>query len=358
MSIRASAHNFVMTQASVTFKPDKTYEVDLGYEVDSLLAGVGPSEMLPEVYEYLLMQDAVKIQRQISEIKTSFSRTIRIRFDKKNVSPAISFPDEGKNPYEGKVARLLPGARVRFSGSIPKGAETFSFKASAIYGPIDFRILKPDGGIAVQQLMLQGAESAPYPLDLSVIPQPSRFEVIRDYLILGYEHILPKGLDHILFVLGLFLLSARLRPLLLQVTAFTVAHTVTLGLSIYGVISLPSRVAEPLIAVSIAYVAVENILTAELKPWRPAVVFCFGLLHGLGFAGVLAELGLPKGQLLSALLSFNVGVELGQLSVILAAFLAAGRFRRRAWYRSRVTVPASFAIALVAVYWTITRIVG
>ncbi len=117
---------------------------------------------------------------------------------------------------------------------------------------------------------------------------------MRQYLSLGYTHILPKGLDHILFVLGLFLLSPRLRPMLLQVTAFTIAHSITLGLSIYGIVSLPSRIVEPLIALSIAYVAIENLVTRELKPWRLALVFMFGLLHGMGFAGVLRELGLPR----------------------------------------------------------------
>ena len=113
------------------------------------------------------------------------------------------------------------------------------------------------------------------------------------------HHILPKGLDHILFVLGIFLLSPRWKTMLLQVTAFTVAHSITLGLSIYGIVSLPSRIVEPLIALSIAYVAIENLLTRELKPWRLALVFMFGLLHGLGFAGVLRELGLPREEFLT-----------------------------------------------------------
>ena len=110
-------------------------------------------------------------------------------------------------------------------------------------------------------------------------------------------------------------------------TAFTVAHSITLGLSIYGVVALPPRVVEPLIALSIAYVAIENLITRELHAWRIGVVFLFGLLHGLGFAGVLRELGLPRGEFLTALLSFNVGVELGQLSVIAAAALVTRAVR-------------------------------
>jgi hypothetical protein len=187
---------------------------------------------------------------------------------------------------------------------------------------------------------------------------PTRWEIAGQYIPLGFTHILPKGLDHILFVLGLFLLSTRLRSVLLQVTAFTVAHSITLGLSIYGVVALPPRIVEPLIALSIAYVAIENIATRQLHAWRLAVVFGFGLLHGLGFAGVLRELGLPGGQFLAALLSFNVGVEAGQVSVILAAALLAAPVMRREWYRRRIAVPASVVIASVGVYWTVVRAMG
>jgi hypothetical protein len=117
-------------------------------------------------------------------------------------------------------------------------------------------------------------------------------------------------------------------------------------------------VVEPLISLSISYVAVENLLVSELKPWRPAVVFLFGLLHGLGFAGVLHEIGLPQGQLVAALISFNVGVELGQLAVVLIAFAVLGWFRHKAWYRRAVTIPLSALIALVGAYWTVQRLLG
>jgi hypothetical protein len=124
----------------------------------------------------------------------------------------------------------------------------------------------------------------------------------------------------------------------------------------YGVVSLPSRVVEPLIALSIAYVAIENLVTSQIRPWRLALVFGFGLLHGLGFAGVLANLGLPREEFLTALLSFNVGVEAGQLTVIALAAAAVLWSRDRAWYRRAIVTPASLAIAGTGLYWTIVRI--
>ena len=179
----------------------------------------------------------------------------------------------------------------------------------------------------------------------------------RSTLSLGFTHIVPYGLDHVLFVLGIFLLGKQPKQVLAQVTAFTVAHSLTLALSMFGVWSLPSRIVEPLIAVSIAYVAIENVLLSELRRWRVAVVFTFGLLHGLGFAGVLSELGLPRSQFLTALLSFNLGVEAGQLAVVAVAFLLlAWPWSQRVWYRSRIVVPASALIGCVALYWTIERL--
>ncbi len=218
--------------------------------------------------------------------------------------------------------------------------------------------LESEGSENVERQWLESwRESQPFALAASIVP-PTRAEVVRTYLKLGFTHILPKGTDHILFVLGIFLLSTRLKPVLLQVTAFTVAHTITLALTIYGVVSLARSIVEPLIALSIVYVAVENIATTELKPWRVALVFAFGLLHGMGFAGVLTELGLPRSEFLPALISFNVGVEAGQLTVIAIAFLLFGLpFRKKPWYRSRIVVPASIAIAAVGFYWAVQRIV-
>jgi hypothetical protein len=185
---------------------------------------------------------------------------------------------------------------------------------------------------------------------------PSRWTSLARYVALGFVHIVPRGVDHILFVVGLFLLRARLRPVLAQVTTFTLAHSLTLALSLYGVVALPSRVVEPLIALSIVYVAAENLRTRSLTPWRIALVFLFGLLHGLGFAGVLTDLALPRGDFVVALAGFNLGVEAGQLSVILAAALLVGWWRNRTWFHARVVVPASVAIGCVGAYWAVARL--
>jgi hypothetical protein len=167
----------------------------------------------------------------------------------------------------------------------------------------------------------------------------------------GFEHIIPEGLDHILFVLGLFFSSLKFRPLIIQVTAFTLAHSITLALAAAGVVQLQSYIIEPLIALSIVWVAVENTVFKKTTKWRPLVVFSFGLLHGLGFAALLTQYGLPKDNFISLLMAFNVGVELGQLTVLLIAFLTVRTILKRATNKNLLKIPASILIGVAGLFW-------
>ena len=173
----------------------------------------------------------------------------------------------------------------------------------------------------------------------------------------GFEHIIPQGLDHILFVLGLFFSSLKFRSLLLQVTAFTLAHSITLALAAVGVVKLQLSIVEPLIFLSIVWVALENSLFKKTTKWRSLVVFSFGLLHGLGFAALLTEYGLPKDNFISLLLAFNIGVELGQLAVLLVAFILVRAILRNSKNKDRLRIPASLIIGSVGLYWFIGSII-
>jgi HupE / UreJ protein len=181
--------------------------------------------------------------------------------------------------------------------------------------------------------------------------------VILFYLKLGFTHIIPQGLDHILFVVGLCLLSNKVKVILWQATAFTVAHSITLALSMKSIIVAPSAIVEPIIALSILFVAVENMLLSQLKPWRILLVFMFGLIHGLGFASSLNEIGLPRNKFGLSILSFNIGVELGQIAIILAVFaFLVIPFGKKSYYKKWVVFPVSIAIAITALYWTVERV--
>jgi len=181
--------------------------------------------------------------------------------------------------------------------------------------------------------------------------------VVWFYLKLGVRHIIPLGTDHILFVTSLCLLSTHIKTILWQATAFTVAHSVTLALSMKGILVAPGSVVEPIIALSIVFVAIENILLSELKPWRILIVFLFGLIHGLGFASALNEIGLPRNKFYTSILSFNAGVEIGQAIVIVCVFLVIIiPFGKRKGYRKFIVYPASILIAIIATYWFVKRL--
>ena len=342
------AHEAERTKVTLQLSADGTFTLDVSNDpmwlllrLETFAGGSVPPNLTPE------QRDA-----RLARLTEVFADRIVLFVDQHEVrATTVEYREPGTGNREPENAL----ASFHLTGSMPRDATRLRWLYGLVADRYPLEIRQPDGSSTIE--WIDGTNwSDVIDLSRSFTP-PTRWEIARQYLVLGYTHILPKGLDHILFVLGLFLLSPRAKPLLLQVTAFTIAHSITLGLSIYGLVSLPSRIVEPLIALSIAYVAIENLVTRELKPWRVALVFMFGLLHGLGFAGVLSELGLPRGEFVTALVTFNLGVEGGQLTVIAFAWLATVAVATRTWYRTRVVVPASLAIAAVGLYWTVARMI-
>jgi hydrogenase/urease accessory protein HupE len=294
---------------------------------------------------------AAALQSLLASFDGTFRQRVKVTFDGSEARPAIAY---SVVPGTGDASASV--ATIRLTGPIPPGARQFTWTYAWTFASYAMVIRNAASDNPASDWLEGGQRSAPFALALPA-PTVDRLGTAWRYLALGFTHIVPHGLDHMLFVLGIYLLSHRARSVLLQVSAFTVAHSITLGLSLYGVVAVSSRIVEPLIALSIAYVAIENVLLSELRSWRVALVFAFGLLHGMGFAGALKELGLPRSEFLTALLTFNVGVEAGQLAVMGAAFMLVGwHCAHRAWYRSRVVVPVSALIASTAVFWTVERL--
>jgi hypothetical protein len=341
----AAAHELGTIRTNATFLKSGSYEVRVFIDREHLPPGFASAAAPPRIpIRGVKWDPADRVSRILAEVLNHS----RIAFDGRPAEPQAEW--ERPDPAAAELVLHLFGA-------IPAGAKTFSWSNDLKLGSY-LLTLRTEGEENPERVWREGGDAGrPFVLKAAVAP-PTRRQVAKQYLVLGYTHILPKGSDHILFVLGIFLLSTKWKPVLLQVTAFTVAHTITLGLTSYGSVSLRPASVEPLIALSIVYVAAENIATSELRPWRVALVFGFGLLHGMGFAGVLSELGLPRSEFLTGLLCFNAGVELGQLTVILAAFLLIGLpFRDKPWYRRRVVVPLSIAIAGVGLFWAVQRVV-
>lgn len=316
-----------------------------------------------DLYNQLRAMPPKKLAQEFLSFEDNFIQNIHLSFDNKNYPLTVSnidIPDVGD-------LNLARDSIIYLAGKIPVGSQSLRWNWDTSFGNAALRINTIENPELYASYLLSGQKSESIyfaPNDENKIKNSQKqggwvaqWQTFKNYIQVGFVHIVPKGIDHILFVIGLFLLSASLRPLLIQITTFTLAHSVTLALGIYGIINIPSSIVEPLIAASIVYVAIENIYSSKLTRWRPVVVFFFGLLHGLGFASVLTEIGLSEQYYATGLIAFNIGVELGQLTVITGCFLLVGLwFRNKSWYRQYITTPASIYIAVIACYWFIERI--
>jgi hypothetical protein len=361
----ARAHPAMIAAANATFGRDGRVHITLTFDALAYALNDTPQRISNEPMDQLLDGPASELEAALADAKDRFEHSFAISADGKPIPiSSMKFPgtaDVTAWKRSAGSARLPVMLECSVDAQIPSATRSVVFRFPEVLGQLVLTVQRPRSeatSFALEAGMASPAVAIDLPQDggKPTSSQPERFAAAARYVVFGFEHILPRGLDHILFVLGLFFLGTRMRPLLWQVTAFTVAHSLTLALSLYGVVRLPSSVVEPLIAASIAFVAVENLFTAELKPWRPLVVFGFGLVHGLGFAGVLTSAGLPRSEFVPALLCFNIGIELGQLTVIAAAMLLLGWFRSREWYRGAVVIPASLLIAAVGLAWMIQRI--
>jgi HupE / UreJ protein len=378
----AGAHTMMMSQVLVSFGQPGTVDVKFDVDLTMLLGS-------PERYYEVATEPADKQQEDVRRIVPRvvdnlqlFVGSQRLQLVFRGFAAAkaqkADFLDASMSKLSSLsfVATLPPGATDPLKLVVPLGAE--------VDYPIAYTVQIPDAHVSVTRWVEEGmhasdpfvwvgkvpagrgpasmGSSAPAPQATSAaspafnpdtLPWPKQLAL---YLRLGFHHIVPEGADHILFVLGLFFLGITWRKLLSQTTVFTVAHATTLFLSTYGVFSLPSRYVEPAIALSIAFIAIENVVKPKLGPGRLAIVFGFGLVHGLGFASSLSDIPFPKTDFIVALLGFNFGVDLGQLFVIALAFLAVGWFRNRPWFRGRIAIPCSLAIAAVGLFWAVQRV--
>lgn len=244
---------------------------------------------------------------------------------------------------------------IRRPGGLP-GTEVSIDGLPASIVDVLARVERADGTTQVARLVPERPR-------FTVEDAPDGVSVSRTYLGLGVRHIL-EGIDHLLFVFALMLIVGDVRRLLITITAFTLAHSLTLAAATMGVVHVPQAPVEAAIALSIVFVAAEIVhglqgrpgLTAR-APW--VVAFSFGLLHGLGFAGALSEVGLPERAVPLALLFFNVGVELGQLAFVAVAWTALKALARTAmaWPRWAHAVPA-YAIGTIATFWVVERVLS
>ena len=368
---------------------EREISIEIRASIEALLTGINAkyknTQEAPtaEKYDALREMPAAKLLLAFDDFREHFLNSVKLQAGKSQVGSSnkiehvlllqiksVNIPPTGYT----KVPRI---SVIKLKAHLPDAMDSLQWYYPETFGDNAVRVRQIDK-VSEQwhwsqwQWLRKDKISEPFSLT-ELVAKASIVEVIASYIVIGFEHIVPKGLDHILFILGLFLLANHWRPLLWQVTMFTVAHTITLALAMNQLIELPATIVEPLIALSIAYVGIENLYAKRLHQSRLILVFVFGLLHGLGFASVLTDFGMPENDFAVALISFNVGVELGQIAVISAAFVLIGccfwlAFRKECFnlfafdsnmqqnYRNYVIQPGSILIALVGIYWFIERL--
>lgn len=342
----AWGHALSFSKAELRVEADGGVTVRLQLDLRRLVTGEDEGDLSEEQFSSLFGAATAEREQLRAQVAGSLSRAVLLYAGGRQLKSEVVLPEqEQAESAESEVVLRM---------KVPPGRSALGLRTSEMLGTVAL-----SAWVAGRQVMDRvpvAPGGAPEPIVVSVEEESGARTGLR-YLWLGVLHIVPLGLDHILFVLALCLLSLRWRPALLQATAFTVAHSITLALAVTGAVTLPASVVEPLIALSIAVVALENLVSSEARWWRLGLVFSFGLLHGLGFAGVLQELGLPAGRLAVALLSFNVGVELAQVAIVAVAFGVAAMWQRTGLLaevpmRKRL----SLGIAAVGLFWTVERL--
>lgn len=355
LSSAATAHEVRPAVADVTVG-EMSAQIEMRLTLEPLIAGMNLDGLddtndspLSDEYDRLRALPPDQLADLFRDNWDSIAQSFTLQVGEETVSPVLDIVEVTPEPD----LELPRDATLQINADLPEGDAGLIMGWAAENGPLVVRQGDEETGYTVY--LTQGALSEPMPRD--GVAQLSAGEAFVDYLIIGFEHIIPKGLDHILFVLGLFFFSLALRPLIIQVTTFTLAHTITLAMATLGIVNIPGSIVEPLIALSIVYIAVENVIGGSITWRRTAVIFAFGLLHGLGFASVLGDIGLDPARFISGLIAFNIGVEVGQLAVIAIAFILLGiPFGKKPWYRPYIAIPASVAIGAVGAYWTIERV--
>lgn len=338
-------------------------EVEIRTSVEALLTGINgrftntTESPMADEYDRFRVMDGPTLTSEFESFHSTLLSGVELRADGRPVPLRLSRVEIPAAGY----TQVPRNSVIYLTGSLSRDAQSLTWYYPAAFGDHATRVRQIDTEAdgfhwSAHQWVKGDVPTEPFSLT-EVFNQPSLIDIVSTYTLSGIEHIVPLGLDHILFVLGIFLLSRKLATILWQVTMFTLAHSITLALGVYGLVNLPPQVVEPLIALSIAYIGIENIMKRDLSRFRLPLIFAFGLLHGLGFASVLLDFGMPTADFVWALLAFNVGVEIGQVAIVLAAyFLVARWFRSEQAYRWWVVVPTSALIGLAGLYWFFERI--
>lgn len=341
----ASAHQINLSTARVALTPDRAVTVEIGLKGSDADRLIGS-----KIYD--VKADTVDPAAVVAA-SSAILAYLKAHLAVTNVG--------GSSCEAGDASVVADGDGIIFRGS---------FSCADVAGDVVYRstvLTEKDPTARQVVLVAQAGHEAQALLDAAntsvtlSAPAPTLSSTMQRYLVTGIEHIF-LGYDHVAFLIAVVLWARRLIPVIKIVTAFTIAHSITLSLAALGIVVVPSRIVEPAIAASIVVVAVENFFSRDIDGrWR--VTFAFGLIHGFGFASVLQEIGLPPDAVVPALAAFNIGVEIGQVAIVAIVLPLLGMFdrltaadRAAPARATRLVYAVSLAISLLGSYWFLTRV--
>ena len=312
------------------------------------------SSSLSDIYDKLRILNKIELENLFKSSWQEISTNIDIKINNETkIINLINIEVEDIKNFE-----ISRDTHIYLQVLLNNNSEYFTFSWIKKYGPI---ILRENSNHKLEdelftEYLQSGIESNKFYFNEKNFK--NTLNSFINFFILGVEHIIPKGLDHILFIFGLFLFSSSLKKLITQITIFTIAHSITLIFVSLSLMKINPQIVEPIIALSIVYVGIENIFKNYVKEYlRYVVILFFGLLHGLGFALVLSDIGYRSTDLFINLISFNIGIEVAQISIVLVLYLlVALNFAKNKNYRMFFQVPSSILISSIGLYWFFERI--
>lgn len=353
-ALHAQAHDLPYALVEI-HEGEETREVRIFTHVPALVLGVERTHLTPAQADHLTTLPDNTLARRSEQFAQAMSATLYVAVDGVTVdAPQVTMPTLDALRQDALITADMPrrGSPMRVVlEAMPADSLEIALPPGLGRAVI---VLYQSDAVAGSWAIGAGEVSHPIPLSTPMAWQQG----FLTYLEQGILHIVPLGVDHILFVLALVLGCQRFGRLVLQLSVFTLAHSVTLAMAALGWVNPPSLLVEITIALSISALALSNLRARPNASLRLGLIFVFGLIHGLGFAGALGEFGLPAGQELTALIAFNLGVEVGQIAVVVAALICIASLRQIPDIRKRALQSASIAIAAMGLFWTVERVGG
>lgn len=343
------------------FSEEKKIDLEFNLNIEALMSGIGTEykdtteSPNSDTYEIYRKMDPESLKKEFYNFEEKFLKSFELFINGNKVSLVNKNIDIDIVGYTKRSRKSV----LTYTANIPSWPESISWKYSDSYneGAFRFRKFIQDEYTWESWYWLKNGESTG-DIDLKNPKPKTAFEIGMDFIPIGFDHVIPLGWDHILFIVGMALSTILWKQLLILVSLFTLAHTVTLGLSMYGIVSIPSSIIEPLIALSISFIAFENLIKQKKQFLSWGIVFIFGLIHGMGFATMLKDFDMTEDSLLSTLIGFNVGVELAQvLIVIIVLGIATSLNKFNINHVKYFTIPISIIIGITGLTWALERII-